>query len=188
MDEENVTYNPYSDKPTSIHVRPELTGRLSAVSGRSSGVGNDVSDQRQSTGSLLVSGSSKTTLPSDSAYASRRVTEISGSHEIVESTQVKSKDPTASEVLAPTVDSAPPTTESTNQMTDANRQTNGSVSSTTSPHLTPSHHPVWFANEEPKSKFRWSPRMGDQVYKCCLSNYLNMYSRTLTESMQRYRK
>lgn len=150
----------YNNKPTSIHVYSETNGityRSSGVSPRSSGINMD---QRESGGSLLSATPNKRTLAGDSAYASSRVSEISENEMIKSSTKPTNKEfPISPTTEAST--SAPPT-EVANQSTDINRRTTSSTASATPPFLTPSHQPR-YPSEEPRSKYRWSPRMGDQV-------------------------
>lgn len=161
-EEESGVYNAYSNKLTSIHVHSEsndITYRSSDPSKRSNGVNNNHTDQRESGGSLLSATPNLRTI-GDSAYASSRVSEIS---EIgVNKSSVK---PTSKEFpFSPVTEgstSAPPT-EVSNQVTDMNRRTTSSTASITPPFLTPSHQPR-FSSDEPRSKYRWSPRMGDQV-------------------------
>ena len=159
-EEEGGAYNVYNNKPTSIQVYSEANGityRSSGVSPRSSGINMD---QRESGGSLLSATPNMRTLAGDSAYASSRVSEIS-ENEVIKS----SAKPTNKEFpISPTTEastSAPPT-EVTNQSTDINHRLTSSTASATPPFLTPSHQPR-FSSEEPRSKYRWSPRMGDQV-------------------------
>jgi hypothetical protein len=153
----------YNSKPTSIHVYSEANGityRSSGVSPRSSGINSSHMDRRESGGSLLSATPNIRTLAGDSAYASSRVSEVSENEMIKPSPK-----PTNKEFpISPTTEassSAPPT-ESANQSTDINRRTTSSTASATPPFLTPSHQPR-FSSEEPRSKYRWSPRMGDQV-------------------------
>ena len=157
-EEESGVYN--ANKPTSIHVYSEANGityRSSGVSPRSSGINMD---QRESGGSLLSATPNIRTLAGDSAYASSRVSEIS-ENEVI---KLSAKPPNKEFPISPTTEastSAPPT-EVANQSTDINCRTTSSTTSATPPFLTPSHQPR-FSSEEPRTKYRWSPRMGDQV-------------------------
>ena len=170
-EEESGVYNFYNNKPTSIHVHPEMndiTYRSSGVSQRSNSINNDQVDHRESGGSHLSATPNIRTLAGDSAYASSRVSEISE----IEVIRSPAKLPNKDFLVSPTTElstSAPPT-EVTNQLTDINRMTS-STASLTSPFLTPSHQ-ARFSSEEPRSKYRWSPRMGDQVRYMLPSRYL----------------
>lgn len=168
-EEESGVYSSYSNKPTSIHVGMELNN----VTHHSNGVSQQsTSDDPTYQPTEYVGGASVhvatnatvRTSMGDSAYTSRRVTEISGVEtvETAESAKLASKDIPLDKQVPLTPDSVAPT-ELINQMAGVNRQTTGSSPSPTPPFLTPSHHSR-FA-EEPRSKYRWSgsPRMGDQV-------------------------
>lgn len=171
-EEESGVYSSYSNKLTSIHVEKELNSATHRSSGVSQRLTSDnvTYQPREYVGGASIRVATNATIRTsmgDSAYISRRVTEISGIEtvetvETAESAKLASKDtpldkqvPSATESVAPT--------EVINQMTGINRQTTGSSPSPTPPFLTPSHHSR-FA-EEPRSKYRWSgsPRMAEQV-------------------------
>ena len=162
--EESGVYNSYSNKPTSIHVQSEMNNvsyRSSGVSPRLSGRGNSPID-RESAGNISPTGPSLRTSAGDSAYTSKRVTEIDiTDSEVIETLELSRKDSPAHKPQPPVspVAVASPSAETTNQQSmNVNRQTTSSTAS-----LTPSHH-AKFCPEEPKAKYRWSPRMGDQVH------------------------
>ncbi len=115
-------------------------------------------DRRESGGSLLSATPNIRTMAGDSAYASSRVSEVSENEPSPKPTNNKEFP------ISPTTEASTsaPHIESANQSTDINRRTTSSTTSATPPFLTPSHQPR-FSSEEPRSKYRWSPRMGDQV-------------------------
>ena len=153
----------YSNKPTSIHVYSEANGityRSSGVSPRSSGIISSHMDRRESGGSLLSATPNIRTMAGDSAYASSRVSEVSET----EMSKPFPKPTNKEYPISPTTEASisAPHTEAGNQSTDINRRTTSSTASATPPFLTPSHQPR-FSSDEPRSKYRWSPRMGEQV-------------------------
>lgn len=164
----------YNNKPTSIHVYSETNGityRSSGVSPRSSGINSSHMDRRESGGSLLSATPNLRTMAGDSAYASSRVSEVSETEMIKPSPKLTNKEfPMSPTTEAST--SVPSTTEAANQSTDVNRRTTSSTASVTPPFLTPSHQPR-FSSDEPRSKYRWSPRMGDQVRSIISQSTLN---------------
>ena len=160
---ESGLYN--NNKPTSIHVYSETNGityQSSGVSPRSSGINCNHMDHRESGGSLHSAATPNLrTMAGDSAYASSRVSEISESEMTIKpSPRLTNKEFPISPTTEGSTSAAP--TEVTNQSMDINRRTTSSTTSATPPFLTPSHQPR-FSLEEPRSKYRWSPRMGDQV-------------------------
>ena len=157
-EEESGVYSSYSNKPTSIHVKSELhEAAYGGTSLRWNGVAGGIKDHRDSASDPTGSKSNVRTSAGDSAYTSRRVTEL-GTGESVEVSVPVDKD-TPRQKTPPV---SAPSAEITNQSAAVNRQTTSSTASLTPPLLTPSHQQK-FCVEEPRTKYRWSPRMGDQV-------------------------
>ena len=174
-EEESGLYN----KPTSIQVYSETNGityRSSGVSPQSSGINSNHMDQCESGGSLLSAATPNLrTIAGDSAYTSSRVSEISESDMTTKpSPKLTNKEFPISPTTEGSTSAAP--TEVTNQSTDVNRRTTSSTASATSLFLTPLHQPR-FSLEEPRSKYRWSSRMGDQVRQPKMLEFCN-YSGT----------
>lgn len=145
----------------------DITYRSSGISQRSTGTGDDLAYQSAGGASLHATNPTVRTSMGDSAYVSRRVTEISNiesvdADETGESDKPANKDTPLKKEAPPITPNSVPPTEATNQMTGIIRPTTGSTPNHTPPLLTPSHQPR-FASDEPRSKYRWSPRMGDQV-------------------------
>ena len=130
---------------------------------RWNGVAGGIKDHPESASSDTTATKPNTrTSAGDSAYVSRRVTEISGGESVDDVSEPVDKYTPEKNTPPPLTPAPAPSAETTNQSPIVNRQTTSSTTSFTPPLLTPSHQSK-FCPEEPRSKYRWSPRIGDQV-------------------------